>query len=214
MNVLVVGANGQIGRIIVELLHGSEEHTVRAMVRKQEQAENLAAKGIETVLADLEGSVKEIEDALKGTDAVIFSAGSGGSTGPDKTLLIDLDGALKTIEAAQHAGTERFVIVSSIAADRRENWTEDMKPYLAAKHAADLVLKHSGLTYTILRPGGLKNESGTGMIKIGQGLSFDSIPRQDVANVVIASLNNEKTYCKEFDLITGDTPIEDALASL
>lgn len=101
MKVFVVGSNGQIGQQLIQLLKNSEEHTVLAMVRKQEQADQLATQGVETVLADLEGTVDSIADAAMGSDAIVFAAGSGGTTGHDKTLLIDLDGAGKTIEAAQ-----------------------------------------------------------------------------------------------------------------
>ncbi|SPT61477.1 Uncharacterised protein [Aerococcus viridans] len=83
------------------MLNESETHSVRAFVRKEEQAKELESKGIETHLGNLEGSVSDLKEAVKGTDAVVFTAGSGGSTGADKTLLIDLDGAVKVMEAAQ-----------------------------------------------------------------------------------------------------------------
>ncbi len=99
MKVLVVGSNGQIGQRLIQLLKESKEHTVRALVRKKEQADAYEKQDIETVLADLEGTVDSITAAAKGCDAIVFTAGSGGKTGYDKTLLIDLDGAGKTIEA-------------------------------------------------------------------------------------------------------------------
>ena len=114
MKVFVVGANGQIGKHLINLLKDSKEHTVRAMVRKKEQADAFEKVGVETRLADLEGSVDEIAEAAKGCDAIVFTAGSGGHTGADKTLLIDLDGAAKTIEAAQKIGIKRFIICLKI----------------------------------------------------------------------------------------------------
>lgn len=140
MKVLVVGANGQIGNHLMDFLQESEEHTVRAMVRRKEQAETLKDAGVEAVLADLEDSVDRIAEAARGCEAVVFTAGSGGSTGPDKTLLIDLDGAVKTMEAAEKAGINRFVMVSAIQAHNRENWMEKIKPYYVAKHYADRAL--------------------------------------------------------------------------
>ena len=101
MKVLVVGSNGQIGQRLIQLLRASQEHTVRAMVRIKEQAYAYEKQGVETVLADLEGTVDSIAAAAEGCDAIVFTAGSGGKTGHDKTLLIDLDGAVKTIEAAE-----------------------------------------------------------------------------------------------------------------
>lgn len=95
MNVAVVGANGQIGKQVIGLLKESSEHTPRAIVRKEEHARTFEQDGVQSSLVDLEGTVDEITHGLKGADAVVFSAGSGGKTGADKTLLIDLDGAVK-----------------------------------------------------------------------------------------------------------------------
>lgn len=214
MKVLVVGANGQIGKKVVDLLQESQEHAVRALVRKQEQADNFSAKGIETYLGDLEGSVDSLAAAMEGIDVVVFSAGSGGATGYDKTILIDLDGAVKTMEAAEQAGVSRFVMVSSILSNTREKWTEGMKPYYAAKRYADQILKQMDLTYTIIRPGALKNEAGTGKVNLAEHVTPGSIPREDVAKVVVASLDNKKAENQEFDLVSGETPIEEAFTQL
>ncbi|GGN95430.1 SDR family oxidoreductase [Saccharibacillus kuerlensis] len=209
MNVLVIGANGQIGRQLVMLLQQEGKHKVTAMVRKQEQEEELQAKGIETVLANLEDRVEVLAEAMQGSDAVVFAAGSGGSTGLDKTLLIDLDGAVKTMEAAEKAGVKRYVIVSAMQAHNRDNWSEEIKPYYAAKHYADRMLESTGLDYTIVRPGGLVNEPGTGKIAAQENLAPGSIPREDVAAVIAALLEDRNTYRRAFDLTSGDTPIAD-----
>ena len=210
MKVLVVGANGQIGRHLINLLKESKEHTVRAMVRKEEQAIAFEKLGIEAVLADLEGSVENIAEAAKGCDAIVFTAGSGGHTGADKTLLIDLDGAAKTIEAAQKMGIKRFIMVSAIHANNREKWSS-IKHYMVAKHHADKILEQSGLTYTIVRPGGLLNEPGTGKISVAEELSAGSIPREDVAKTIMAALTAENTFNRSFDLVSGENLISDAL---
>jgi uncharacterized protein YbjT (DUF2867 family) len=214
MNVLLIGANGQIGRHITQLLHNSSNHKVTAMVRKEEQAEKLKQSGIATVLADLEGSEEELTQAVKGHDAIIFSAGSGGKTGYDKTLLIDLDGAAKSIEAAEAAGVERFIMISALQAHVRENWNEAIKPYYAAKHYADRLLEASSLNYTIIRPGRLLNDPGTGKISAARDLEREAVPREDVAKTAIASLTEKHTFRRAFDLVSGDIPIEDALKSL
>jgi uncharacterized protein YbjT (DUF2867 family) len=214
MKVFVIGANGQIGQHLIRLLQEHVEHTPVAMVRKQEQADAYKEQGVEAVLADLEGSVEEIADAAKGCDAIVFTAGSGGHTGADKTLLIDLDGAVKSVEAAEKAGIERFVIVSALQAHRRENWSEQIKPYYVAKHFADKMVEQSGLTYTIIRPGGLLNEEGTGKVTASEDIRTGSIPREDVARTIVTALDEENTYYKAFDLISGELPIEDALKNL
>jgi uncharacterized protein YbjT (DUF2867 family) len=214
MKVLVIGANGQVGQQVVNMLHAHEQHSVRAMVRKQEQLEDFHKKGIEAVLADLEGTVDEIAEAAKGCDAIVFSAGSGGHTGADKTLLIDLDGAVKAMEAAEKIGIERFVIVSSFQAHNRQNWPENLKPYYVAKHYADRVLMNSGLNYTIIRPGYLKNEKGTGLVTAAENLPVGYIPREDVARTIVQALDEPNTYRKAFDLMSGDKEISEALKSL
>src|SRR5690625_4335031 len=176
------------------------------MVRNEGQAAALNEKGVEAVVADLEGSVAEIADVMQGCDAVIFSAGSGGHTGADKTLLVDLDGAVKSMEAAEKVGTKRYVMVSAIQAHNRESWANSpIKPYMVAKHFADKALVASKLNYTIVRPGGLRNEAGTGKITVAENLKRDSIPREDVAKTLVAVLQEENTYRRSFDLVIGDT---------
>lgn len=214
MKVLVVGANGQIGQKLTEMLNTHDEHSVLAMVRNQEQIEAFSKRGIETVIADLEGSVAQLKQAMKECDAIVFTAGSGGSTGADKTLLIDLDGAVKTMEAAEAAGVDRFIMVSALQANNRENWNEAIKPYYVAKHYADRVLMQSNLTYTIIRPGGLLNEKGTGKISVGNQLERGYIPREDVAQTIVEALSNEHTKKRAFDLIAGDDQISVALNKL
>ncbi|WP_106495833.1 SDR family oxidoreductase [Lentibacillus sp. Marseille-P4043] len=214
MNVLLIGANGQIGQYLVDLLHNSDEHTVKAMVRKEEQAEVLKDKGVESIVADLEGNVDEISAAVDGCDAVIFTAGSGGSTGSDKTLLVDLDGAAKAVEAAEKQGVKRFVMVSALQAHNRENWNDKLRPYYVAKHYADNVIEASNLTYTIIRPGGLLNEPGTGNVSVAENLTRGSIPREDVARTVMAALTEEKTFRRSFDVTAGDHEITEALRNL
>lgn len=214
MKVFVVGANGQIGKHLVDLLKDSPEHSVRAMVRKEEQSEQLKKKGIESAVVSLTGSVDEIANAAKGCDAIVFTAGSGGSTGADQTLLIDLDGAVKTIEAAENLGIDRFIMVSAFQANNRENWNEAIKPYYVAKHYADRALLQSDLNYTIIRPGGLVNEPGTGKVTAAEELERGSIAREDVARTILASLTDENTYKRSFDLISGDTAIAEALRKI
>ncbi|ASB87428.1 SDR family oxidoreductase [Bacillus sonorensis] len=214
MKVFIVGANGQIGRHLTNMLHESSEHQVRAMVRNEEQAETLKRSGVESALANLEGTVEEIAEAAKGCEAIVFTAGSGGNTGDDKTLLVDLDGAAKTIEAAQQAGIKRFIMVSTLQAHNRENWNEAIKPYYVAKHYADKILEASDLIYTIIRPGGLLNEPGTGKITAAENLERGAIPREDVAATVAAALTEERTFGRSFDLLSGETAIAEALKAI
>ncbi|MDM5280974.1 SDR family oxidoreductase [Paenibacillus silvae] len=214
MNVLVIGANGQIGKHLVEQLAQEGKHQVTAMIRKPEQADTLKQLGAQVVMGDLEGTVDELAEVMKDQSAIVFTAGSGGSTGPDKTLLIDLDGAVKTMEAAEKQGISRYILVSAYGADQRSKWPEEIKPYYVAKHFADRALFASELNYTIIRPGGLKNEPGTGKVTVGTDLKPGSIAREDVARVIAASLQEEKTYRMAFDLVAGEQSISDALGNL
>lgn len=215
MKVFLIGSNGQVGKHIVRLLQENDKHELTAMVRSEEQAENLKQADVNATVADLEGSVDELAEAIQGHDAVIFSAGSGPKTGLDKTLLIDLDGAVKSMEAAEKVGTNRYVMVSGFKAYDRESWKESpIKPYMAAKYYADRILKASKLNYTILGPGLLVNEPGTGKIAIGDNIEKTSIPREDVARTVVASLDEEKTYKKTIDLMSGETAVAEALKNI
>lgn len=215
MNVFLIGGNGQVGKYIVKLLQESEKHELTAMVRSEEQAKQLKASGVNAVVADLEGSVDELAEAMKGSDAVIFSAGSGGKTGADKTLLVDLDGAVKSMEAAEKVGANRYLMVSAFKAEDRESWKDSpIKPYMVAKHYADRMLRESSLNYTIFGPGLLLNEPGTGKIALDNHINKTSIPREDVAGTVVAALDKENTYRKTIRLMSGDSTIEEALTQL
>ncbi|MUV38248.1 Cytosine deaminase [Lentibacillus sp. JNUCC-1] len=216
MKILVVGANGQIGRHLVQSIQNSGEHVARAMVRKEEQVSHFKELGAETAVVDLEGEIEEIAKAADGVDAVVFTAGSGPKTGKDKTIMVDLDGAVKTIEATKKAGVKRFVIISSYDTTREaiQNAGESMAPYVVAKHYADEWLRGAGLDYTMIHPGLLTNDAGTGKVDVGPSVKADNVAREDIANVIFESLKNDATIGKEFKVINGQTPIQEALGNL
>lgn len=210
MHVLVIGANGGIGRILVDRLVASG-HEVRAMIRSASQADALAAAGAEPVVIDLEGPEDELERAVDGVDAVVFSAGSGASTGPDKTLLVDLYGALRTIDVCERSGVSRYVMVSAMATDDISRGPEAIRHYLAAKAAADRLLMASELDWTVVRPGGLTDEAATGRVALGAPRLEERghIPRADVADVLAACLEEPRTIGTVFEVVSGDVPIRD-----
>lgn len=212
MRVLIAGANGKIGRHLIRLMADSP-HTARAMVRDPEQAEALEQLGAaETVVGDLE---QDCTHALKDCDAVVFTAGSGPHTGPEKTIDVDQNGAIRLIDAAQAAGVRRFLMVSSMRADRPENAPEKLHHYLRAKHKADEHLRASGLDFTLVRPGPLTNDPGSGNVELAARLDrTGSIPREDVAAVLLATLDADNTIHQSFDLLSGDYDIARALARL
>lgn len=217
MKVLIFGANGQIGQHLVDEMKKEGVHEPVAFVRKQEQLEEFRKEGVQARLGDLEASIDEIANEMTEIDAIIFTAGSGGATGDDKTLLIDLDGAVKVMEAAKKTDIERFLIVSAFGAESRERWSEELKPYYVAKHFADEWLKNMDLNYTIVRPGMLTNDSSIGKVLIKENIKENdpmTIPRVDVAKVLLASIENENTYRKSFDLLTGKDSIKIALEKI
>lgn len=213
MKVFVVGANGQVGQEVVNTLHKDEAHEVAAMVRKDEQQKEFEQKGVHAVLADLEGSVDDLAKAMNGYDAVIFAAGSGGSTGADMTLLIDLDGAVKTVEAAEQAGVKRYVMLSAFGAGDRSTWSDEIKPYYVAKYYADHHVEESSLDWTILRPGALTNDAPTGRYAAGKDAKPGDITRDDVAHALAHVVGDSSTYGKSIELVNGDQELGDALKS-
>lgn len=216
MKVLIVGANGQIGKQLTSYIQASDNITTKAMIRKQEQAPFFDDLGAETVLVDLVDSVEVIAKAAEGVDAIVFTAGSGPKTGKDKTLMIDLDGAIKTIEAAEKAGVKRFVMISSFDTTREAilESNESFAPYVVAKHYADEWLKKTDLDYTIIHPGILTNDAGTGEITVAKRVEVDEITRDDVARVILTCLEQDATIGKEFQIVNGKTPIVEAIKSL
>lgn len=216
MKVLVVGANGQIGKHLVTLLKDHSSLNVKAMIRKKEQSSYFEELGVETVVVDLEQDIPVIAIAMEGVDAVVFTAGSGAHTGKDKTILVDLDGAVKTIEAAKKKAVQRFIMVSSFDTRREaiQSASRSFAPYVAAKHYADDWLRRTSLDYTIIHPGRLTNEKGTGLVELATEVNRGEIPREDVARVIVACLENENTIGKEFQVVTGSKTIQEAISSI
>ena len=215
MKVLVVGANGQIGKHLVTFIQESGTMQARAMIRNPEQKPFFENVGAETAVVNLEGPIEDIAKAADGVDAIVFTAGSGPHTGKDKTIMVDLDGAIKTIEGAKQAGVKRFVMISSFDTRREAilNSPESFAPYVAAKYYADEWLRGTDLDWTIIHPGRLTNDKGTGEVKIGFDLEIGNVPREDVARVIVATLENKETIGKEFQVIGGTTPVKEAVSN-
>ncbi|MFW5762242.1 MAG: SDR family oxidoreductase [Cyclobacteriaceae bacterium] len=208
MNVLVAGSHGKTGMQIVILLLENDHH-VTAMVKEQDQLQEMEKLGAKPLLANLEA---DVEFATEGIEAVIFAAGSGPHTGPDKTITVDQEGAIKLIEACEKNAVERFVMLSAMGVENPEEGPEKIRHYLKAKHKADERLKKSNLNYTIIRPGRLTNEEETGTIEASEHLTdHGEISRANVALTIVESLDNESTYRKTIDIVNGDKKIIEAL---
>ena len=205
MKTLVVGANGKIGRIYCRI---AAERGIpsRALLRDPEQRSYFESLGVETALGDLED---EFASALEGCDRVVFTAGSGGKTGGDKTLLVDLYGAIRVVEASESMGVGHFVMVSAMTVERPLAGPAAMRHYLVAKKLADDRLRASPVAHTILRPGLLSDEPASGRVRVdaAEG-SGHKISRENVALCILASLDQPAARGQTVDLLDGDEPIE------
>ena len=213
MRVLIAGAHGKTARRLVRMLV-EDGHEVRGLVRKEEQAGDVEADGAGPVVVDLEAE-GGVGRAIEGCDAIVFAAGAGPGSGAERKETMDYGGAAKLLEAAEEQGVRRYLMLSAMGAGDPEGGSEAMRPYLRAKARADERLRSSSLDYTIIRPGGLTEDEGTGTIEAAEKLGRrGEIPREDVARTFAAALENENTYHKTFDILAGETPIPEALSRL
>jgi uncharacterized protein YbjT (DUF2867 family) len=212
MNVVVAGGHGKIGLRLLRLL-AERGDRARGLIRNPEQARDLEDAGAEAVVCDLELE-EDVAPFVRGAEAIVFAAGAGPGSGAERKRTMDLGGALKLIEAARADGIARYVIVSSIGAGRPEQASDSMRPYIEAKADADRALAASGLDFTIVRPGRLTDDPGTGRVRVGPEIGYGEVTRDDVAATLAAVLHAPNTVGKTFELLGGETPIEDAVRSL
>ena len=213
MDVVIAGGHGKVALQLGTLL-AQGGHRVRGIVRNPDHAPDLEAAGIEPVVADMEREAS-LTPYVEGADAVVFAAGAGPGSGPERKQTVDLGAAVKLAEAARETDARRYLMVSSIGAHDPASGGEQMRPYLEAKAAADEAVAASGLDVTIVRPGGLTDEPGTGKVQVHTDFGHRGpIPRDDVAATLAACLDQPATIGKTFELFAGDTPIAQALRGL
>jgi uncharacterized protein YbjT (DUF2867 family) len=213
MDVLVAGGHGKIALRLLRLL-AAEGHRARGLIRKPGQAADLEALGAVAVLGDLEADAS-LAGYVEGADAVVFAAGAGPGSGPERKRTVDLGGAVKLADAALAVGVRRYVMISSIGADRPDAASGGMRPYLEAKAEADRYLMASGLAYTIVRPGSLTDDPGTGRVRLSTELGGrGDVPRDDVAAVIARVLDAPNTIGVTFEVFGGDQPLDEAVRSL
>jgi uncharacterized protein YbjT (DUF2867 family) len=190
MDVVVAGGHGKIGLRLLKLLADRGDRA-RGVIRNPDQAADLEAAGAEAVVFDLEHE-DGLAEHVRGADAVVFAAGAGPGSGPERKRTMDLGGALKLIDAAKENGIRRYVIVSSIGAHDPSSGSGAIGPYLEAKHEADEAVAASGLDFTIVRPGSLTDDPGSGRVGIPDGFGHRGrVPREDVAAVLLAVLDDD-----------------------
>jgi uncharacterized protein YbjT (DUF2867 family) len=211
--IAVVGGHGQIARLLHPLLVRGG-HTPVALVRKEEYRAELEELGAEVRLLDLEREDADaFARAFEGCGAVVFSAGGGPDGNIERKRTVDLEGSLKSIEGATRAGVSRFVQVSAIGVDAPlpDDTAPVWRAYVEAKRDSDAALRASDLAWTILRPGRLTDDAGTGRVRLAGEVERGDVPRADVAAVVAAVLATDEAVGRQWELVSGDTPVEEAV---
>jgi uncharacterized protein YbjT (DUF2867 family) len=212
MDVVVAGGHGQIAlRLLRRLATGG--HRARGLIRNPDHAADLEEAGAEPVLCDMEAEV-DLAPFVEGADAVVFAAGAGPGSGPARKQTVDLGAAVKLMEAAERRNIARYLMVSAIGANDPASASPEMRPYYGAKAEADTRLQRSGLAFTIVRPGRLTDDPGSGRIRAGHDIGRGAISRDDVAATLAAVLAAPNTIGVTFDVLEGDVPIADAVAAL
>ena len=212
MRVVIAGGHGHIAQLLEERLSKDGDQPV-GLVRNPGHVADLEAIGAESVVLDLErASVTDVAAALHGADAVVFAAGAGPNSGAERKETVDKGAAVLLADAAGQAGVRRYVMVSSMGTDQADPDSDDVfQVYLRAKRAADDDLRRRDLDWTIIQPGHLTDEPGTGAVTLDAAAEARDIPRADVAHAIAVALREPATIGKQFTLVSGPTPVERAL---
>jgi uncharacterized protein YbjT (DUF2867 family) len=216
MRIAIAGGHGKVARRLARLLDERGDEAL-SLIRRADEADDVREAGGTPLVCDLESaSNEEVAEALgSSTDAVVFAAGAGPGSGPERKWTVDYGAAVKLIAAAQATGTDRYVMLSSIGADPDREGEDGFAVYLRAKGRADTDLMASGLAYTIVRPTFMTDEPGTGRVRIVEHAGEDErVSRDDVAAVLAATLHHPETTKRLFEVAPGDVPVEEAVASV
>lgn len=208
MKVVIAGGHGKIAMLLHPVLK-EKGHEVAGLIRNPGQADEVKEAGAEPVVVDIEFE-EDLSEAVGRADAVVFAAGAGPGSGKERKWSVDRDGAIKLMEAAKRNGIDRYVMISAMGLDAPRG-DDVFRVYQKAKAQADEALINSGLNYIIVKPGRLSDKEGTGKVKIGEKLDRGEIPREDVARVISEILERPEINNVEFDLLSGDRPIKEAL---
>lgn len=214
MTVTIVGGHGSIARLLTQRL-SARGHDVRGLVRDEDQFADLRHDGAEPVLCDLtDVSDDALDTALASSEVVVFAAGAGPDSGPDATVALDRDGAIRSVRSAVRVGADRFVVVSSMGADSPPQDDAAFSIYLQAKAAADEAIRAAEIDSTVVRPGALTDAPSTGSVHIAASTGRGEIARGDVAAVLAELVEHGHGRNTTFEVVAGDTSVTDAVASL
>ncbi|MEU2834179.1 SDR family oxidoreductase [Streptomyces lavendulae] len=212
MRIVIAGGHGQIA-LRLEPLLAARGYEVAGIIRDPDQGGDLRAAGAEPVLCDLESaSVEHVAGILQGADVAVFAAGAGPGSGAERKDTVDRAAAVLFADAAERARVRRFLMVSSMGADARHDGGEVFDFYLRAKGEADDHLRtRLGLEWTILRPGALTDDAGTGLVRLEARTGPGSVPREDVAAVLAELVDTPATAGLTLELVSGSTPVSVAV---
>ncbi|WP_417220923.1 SDR family oxidoreductase [Arthrobacter sp.] len=215
MNIVVIGGHGKVALLLARELSGRGD-AVTSVIRNPDHAAEVSAAGATPLVLDIEQAHgPELEPALEGFDAVVFSAGAGGGDA-DRTYAVDRDAAIRIMNASMAAGVRRFVMVSFATADTQylTNLDDPFYPYQAAKIAADEHLRKSALDWTVLGPGRLTLEPATGMVTPLEHPITGDIPtsRANVALAIAEALSQPATIGQTLNFCDGEVPLADWMA--
>ena len=217
MRIVIAGGHGQIA-LHLERRLAERGHEPVGIVRNPDHVGDLETIGARAVVLDLEqASVDEVAQVVHGADAVVFAAGGGPGSGSARKETVDKGAAILLADAAEQAGVRRYLMVSAIGTEQADPDSDEVfQAYLRAKQAADDDLRGRDLDWTVVKPGRLTDDPGTGRVRVGApgSIEYGEIPRDDVAAVLAALLDAAAGVRTTFDLVGGDTAISDALASL
>ncbi len=215
MRVVIAGGHGQIALHLEEKLSSRGDKAV-GIVRNPDHVADLEKRGAEAVVLDLEqAGVDEVAAVVKGADAVVFAAGGGPKSGVARKETVDKGAAILLADAAERAGVRRYLMVSSMGTDQADPTSDDVfQIYLRAKAAADEDLRARDIDWTIIQPGRLTDDPGTGQVSLDPTAEPREIPRADVAHALTAALDEPATIRKQFTLLSGVVPIEEAFKDL
>ena len=211
--VAIVGGHGQVARQLIHVLRRGD-HDVVALVRREEHRADLEGRGAQVRLLDIErDDADAFAAAFEGCSAVVFAAGGGPDGNIERKRTVDLEGSLKSIAGAEQAGIDRFVQVSAIGVDDPlpDDTGDVWRAYVEAKRDADAALRDSGLAWTIVRPGRLTDDPATGTVSLGPDVARGDVTRADVAAVLAAVLDTPGTVRKQWNLVNGDVPVDQAV---
>jgi nucleoside-diphosphate-sugar epimerase len=219
MRIAIAGAHGQVARRLGRLL-SERGDTVVGIVRNPAHEADLRADGVHPAVVDLESaSVEDVAEVVRGSDAVVFAAGAGPGSGIPRKHTVDHAAAVLLADAAERAAVRPYVLVSSMGVEEaREGPPPGMDPvfavYLQAKlRAEEAILPRPGLDVTVVRPGRLTDDPGTGRVSLAHSVPFGDVPRDDVAAVLAELLRSGKAG-GVLELIGGETPVADAVGRL